>query len=315
MRPHPDDLLRGIEASEARERRGRLKIFLGYAARVGKSERMFEEGLRRRARGQDVIVVPLRDGSVDVDAILRRGPEVCLIDELARPNRWREVERLLAVGINVITAVNLQHVFEQQDAVARITGKRAADSVPEAFIRAADEIVVVDAPAGLSSSHAELRELALLLAAEVVEDHLQVCMAERGIRQSWGTQERILVCITPRSSARPMLESAARSAERFHGRMYALNVVQRELNREGSEAVAGHMDLARRLGAEVHTVKASDPIGAIIEFAREQRITQLFVGHTRQPVWQFWKRSPVERLIADTEGADLRLFPPQAAAS
>ncbi len=337
MRPHPDELLRRLEASEAEGRKGRLKIFLGYAPRVGKSEQMFDEGRRRCSRGQDVVVgaiqargseeledaircfevIPLREGAVDVDSILRRSPQVCLIDELARRNppnahrahRWQDVEDLLAAGINVVTAVNLQHVFEQQEAVLRITGQQAQDSVPESFLRAANEIVVIDAPAGASAAQKELREMALLVAAQVVEDHLQRYMNDHGIRQSWGTQERILVCITPRSDARTMLESGAESAARFHGQMLALYVPQTELNREDAEAIERHLNLARGLGAEVHTVSGSDPIGAILEFAHEHRATQIFLVHPQRSAWEFWKQSPVERLIRDAHGIDVRLFP------
>jgi two-component system, OmpR family, sensor histidine kinase KdpD len=337
VRPHPDELLRRIEAGEAAAARGRLKVFLGYASRVGKSERMFDEGRRRKSRGQDVVigavqakgseelsefirefeVIPLREGAVDVERILARHPEVCLIDELARrnaprsprPYRWQDVQQLLNAGINVVTAINLQHIFEQQDAVARLTGKRADDSIPQSFLESANEIVIVDAPAGRSPVDDDLREMALLLAAQVVEDHLQRYLDDHGIHQSWGTQERILVCITPRSNAKAMLESAARNTARFHGHMFALWVKQKDLTREQLEAVEEHLALAHRLGAEVHSVDAPDPIRAILEFAQEHRVTQIFLGHTQQPVWKFWKTSSVDRIIREAEGMDIRLFP------
>jgi two-component system sensor histidine kinase KdpD len=152
-RPDPEELLRQITAQEAHEARGRLKIFLGYAPRVGKSLRMFDEGRRRKKRGQDVvigavqsrglsdiaelirefeIIPPLRIGdadTIDVEAILRRAPHVCLVDELARdnppgsryPHRWQEVEEIRAHSVNVVGAINLQHIHELQDAVERIT--------------------------------------------------------------------------------------------------------------------------------------------------------------------------------------------------
>ena len=144
-------------------------------------------------------------------------------------HRWQDVEEIRAHGVNVVGAINLQHICEQQDAVERITGRRSANSVPQSFIESADEIVIVDVPAEELTQHerrptiltpaqlSELRELALLLAAQVVEQQLQRYMESHGILQSWGTQERILVCITPRSSARDMLESGARAASRFHG--------------------------------------------------------------------------------------------------
>ena len=354
-RPDPEELLRQITAQEAHEARGRLKIFLGYAPRVGKSLRMFDEGRRRRKRGQDVvigaiqskgmnaianliqefeIIPPLRCGdaeTIDVEAVLRRAPQVCLVDELAKENppgsrfehRWQEVEELRNHGVNVVSAVNLQHIAEQQEAVERITGRRSTSSVPQSFMQSADEIVIVDVPAeelthgGTTSltpeQLSELRELALLLAAQVVEQQLQRYMDAHSIRQSWGTQERILVCITPRSSAREMLESGARAAQRFHGQLLAVYVKQGELIRAAEEAVRENLDFARKLGAEVHIIEnqdgKTDPIAEIIRFAREQRITQVFIGHTQQSAWKFWSTNPVDKLIREAEGMDVRIFP------
>ena len=362
-RPDPEELLRQITAQEAHDARGRLKIFLGYAPRVGKSLRMFDEGRRRRKRGQDVvigaiqvkgsddiaslirefeIIPPLRvadpgdptgiawKDTIDVDKVLRRRPQVCLVDELARDNppgspcahRWQEVEAIRAQGINVVCAINLQHICEQQDAVQRITGRRWENCVPQSFIQTADEIVIVDVPAEQLQHHAgagafnpeqlsELRELALLLAAQVVEQQLQLYMDSHGITQSWGTQERILVCITPRSNAHAMLESGARAGQRFHGQLLALYVKQNELSREAEETLNENLDYARKLGAEVHVIEssASDPVSAIVHFAREQRITQVFIGHTQQPGWKFWSRNPVDKLIREAEGMDVRIFP------
>lgn len=352
-RGNPEDLLRQIQEQEERAARGRLKVFLGYAPHAGKSRRMFEEGRRRILRGQDVVVGAIQTkGSdnlmeiisefevippllvngvetVDVGAILARRPQVCLIDELAkenppgsrRPHRWQDVEEICRAGIHVVVAVNLQHVREQQDAVQRVTGRRAFHSVPSSFLLSADEVVIVDVPpeqlaeqgAGVGNLKpaqlSELRELALLLAAQVVEEQLQRYLQAHGILQSWGTQERILVCITPRSSARVMLDSGARATERFHGQMYAISVKQEELARQAEETLHDNLEYARKLGAEVHVLQGADAIDTILQFAREQRITQVFIGHTRQQRWKFWAPNPVERLIAAAEGMDLRLFP------
>ena len=355
-RPDPEELLRQIQAQEAHENRGRLKIFLGYAPRVGKSLRMFDEGRRRKKRGQDVVVgtiqlkgaddvaglirefevIPaLRVGDVEtlnVEAVLRRAPQVCLVDEMAKdnppgsphPHRWQDVEEIRAHGVNVVGAINLQHICEQQDAVERITGRRSVNSVPQSFIESADEVVIVDVPAEELTQHggpgnlnpaqlSELRELALLLAAQVVEHQLQRYMESHGIVQSWGTQERILVCITPRSSARDMLASGARATSRFHAQLLAIYVKQRDLTREAEETVEENLEFARKLGAEVHVIEGEDPIDTIIKFAREQRITQVFIGHTQQSAWKIWARSPVDRLIKEAEGMDVRIFPQASA--
>jgi two-component system sensor histidine kinase KdpD len=355
-RPDPDELLRKIEAEEAHARRGRLKIFLGYAPRVGKSFRMFDEGRRRTERGQDVVVgavqmkgaeaiapllshfetLPLKDsGAMDVDAILTRAPQVCLVDELASDNpsgsphqhRWQDVEQLLDRGINVVSAINLQYIAEMQPEIEKLTGRRAPRSVPQNFIRSADEIVVVDVPpedlhsattrseGNLSARQlSSLRELALLLAAEVVETQLQRYMDAHGIRQSWGTQERILVCMTPRSEARPMLQSGRYAADRFHGHLMTVYVKMNELTRGAQEMLDQNLELARKLGAEVHVLEGTDPMGEIIKFAREQRVTQIYIGHTQRSPWRFWAANPVDRLIEAAEGIDVRIFPHKRAA-
>jgi two-component system sensor histidine kinase KdpD len=356
-RPNPEELLRQVQADERRETRGRLKVFLGYASRVGKSFRMFDEGRRRKARGQDVVVAAMqgevtpdisemlsqfervppvvekhagRDYYViDLAALFRRHPSVCLIDGLAydnppgsrNPERWQDVSELLDRGISVITAVNLQHIREKQDEVQRITGKRAANSIPEEFLLEADEIEVVDAPPealiGRSSDGsmpdprqlAELREMALLLAADVVDRQLQCYLDSHGVAARWGAQERILVCLTPRSNADQMLRSGHRNALRFHGALLVAYVEQADLPPEDRVRLDHHLALARDLGAEVHCLRGEDFVSTILEFAREQRVTQLFLGHTgRSPQMRF-VRGPIDRLIDAADDFDVRLFP------
>jgi two-component system sensor histidine kinase KdpD len=357
-RPDPEELLRRVQAGERRERRGRLKVFLGYASRVGKSLRMFDEGRRRKMRGQDVVVGAVQSAiEPDIEAILsnleiippiverhagrtyevmdmatlfRRHPTVILIDGLAydnppgsrNPHRWQDVDELLDRGVAVITAVNLQHIAEKQDEVERITGKRAANSVPEAFLAGADEIEVVDAPpdtligrpgdSSISDARrlAELRELALLLAADVVEQQLQEYLESHGVAARWGAQERILVCLTPRSSARAMLESGHRNALRFHGALLAAYVEQPTLSDEDRTSLREHLELARKLGAEVHCLHGSDFVDTLLDFACEQRITQLFLGHTgANSRSRWWAPSGIDRLIEAAESFDVRLFP------
>jgi two-component system sensor histidine kinase KdpD len=149
----------------------------------------------------------------------------------------------------------------------------------------------------------------LLLAADVVERQLQRYMDLHGIQQSWGTQERILVCITPRSNARRMIEVGSRNASSFHGRLFALYVKQPGLTREAEEALQANLDLARKLGAEIHILESSDPIETILEFARSHRITQIFAGHTQRSRWALWGSNPLDRLIQAAEGMDVRIFP------
>jgi two-component system sensor histidine kinase KdpD len=356
-RPNPEELLRRVQAGERRERRGRLKVFLGYASRVGKSFRMFDEGRRRKRRGQDVVVGAVQGAVtpdigqilaelelvppilekhagktyevIDLAGLFRRHPAVCLIDGLAydnppgsrNPERWQDVEELLDRGIAVITAVNVHHIREKQDEVERITGKRSAYSVPEAFLQEADEIEVVDAPPDTlvgrgaegsqpaARSLAELRELALLLAADVVDRQLLDYLDEHGVAARWGTQERILVCLTPRSSAAEMLRSGYRNALRFHGALLVVYVEQPNLRPEDRARLDSHLALARQLGAEVHCLQGADFVASILALAREQRVTQLFLGHSRREQRMGFARGPVDRIIDAAEDFDIRLFP------
>jgi two-component system sensor histidine kinase KdpD len=316
---------------------------------------MFDEGCRRKSRGQDVVAAALqrKDGAViepylrslpviplralnggltmDLDAIIKRHPTVCLVDELAYDNppgalhehRWQDVEYLLDHGISVITAVNLQHIAEQQDRVSAITSKRAANSVPEKFIRDADEVELVDVPVedlrdmvsdegqrSLDSVQlSELREVALLLVADVIEAQLLRYLDRHGIQYSWGAQERILLCLRAHNNAKAIVESGKRNAARSHGQLFALHVQDREPNREEKEQIEEHLDFARRSGAEVHVVKSADVVGAIIDFARANRITQIFIGHPRKKKWLPWGEQHIDRLIRETEGMDVRIYP------
>ncbi len=357
----PEQLLKQAEAEELRNRHGRLKIFLGYAPGVGKSFRMLDEGRRRKARGQDVVVaavqpevppeaiellrsfevVPPRHDlaapCLDVAAILLRRPGVCLIDGLAyrnppgssNPERWQDLDVLLNAGISVITTVNLQYILEKQSQVEAIRGKQVRDSVPEAFLRRADDIEIVDAPAeycvtrgrdGGQLSEAELvrqqqqlselREIALVLVADVVDHQLESSLREQGIEQNYGTHERILVCVTPRSNAALMISRGKRQSDRFHGDLFVAYVEQDNLSAQDRETLDRNLLAAREAKAHVEILSGEDPVTAIIAFAEKQGITQIFVGHSQQKGW-FRKLlpNPVERLILESEGIDIRIFP------
>jgi len=339
LRPDPDALLREAQAAE----RGQLKVFLGYASGVGKSFRMFDEGRRRRERGEDVVVaavqsvvdddvraiveqlesIPPRivDGvrMVDVAAVLARRPAVCVMDGLAadtphgeaHPTRYQDVNALIAAGISVLTAVNLEDIDSQQDFIERLTGRRKGKTVPQEFLNRADEVVVVDVPPEREDPVlSELRQRALLLAADVAERQLDEYLRLNRIQSSWGTQERILVCMTPRANAASMLASGRRNADRFHGELFAVYVTQKNLTPEDRSAQVRNVMLARAQKAHVVILDGRDPIRAILDYARAQGITQLFVGHNLHRTWSTrLAGSLLDRLIRDAEGMDVRVFP------
>jgi two-component system, OmpR family, sensor histidine kinase KdpD len=347
-----DLILRRVEEEERRESRGELKVFLGYASGVGKSYRMLDEARRRKQRGEDVVVgaaqpvaspeveellcgfelIPPRT-LIDIPAVLKRKPETCLIDALAHdnypgalnPHRWQDVEELLRAGINVITTVNIQYIKERQSQIQAITGKIVSQSVPEGFIKQADEIEIVDAPPEyavtrstskradvetLTRELSELREIAFLLAAEVVDYQLEQYMQRHGIEEHYGTHERVLVGVTPRSNAAVMLRRARRQADRFHGELHAVYVEQDELTADDRRRIDQNLSLARELGARVEVVRNDDPVQGILHYAKERGITQIFVGHSQRRRWlERLRPNPVERLILEAEGIDLRIFP------
>ncbi len=355
-RPDPELLLRQVMAQERKAVRERLKIFLGYASGVGKSFRMLDEARRRHERGQDVIVgaiqpkhppevgellrslavIPCRriEGRdvLDVEAILRRKPGVCIVDGLAYDNppgsrhatRWQDVEELVTNDITVITSLNLQHIEEEGERVEKITGKHVTETVPKRFLSLADEIVVVDVPSemllartgqgpagpGQARQLAELRELTLLLTAEVVDRQLEDYLEAQGADQTWGAHERVLVCLTPRANAARMLASGKQNADRFRGDLLVAYVEQHGLGTPERDRMERSLDAARALGAAVHVLEGDDPIETILRFALSHRVTQIFVGHTLRDSW--WRRltgGPLDQLIRGAEGIDVRIFP------
>lgn len=339
---------------------GRLKIFLGYASGVGKSFRMLDEARRRMERGEDVIVAAHQAGaqseirtlldqmeiipilrtslgeSLHVDAILRRHPQVCVVDPLGHNNpdgfrnrkRWQDVEQLLQNGISVLTAVNLLHIEEFRERVEAITGKHTRETVPRVFLTRADEIVVVDAPIDVAMEHkgnslesrgsdqdgvrklSDLREMALVLAAEVAESQLGCYLEAHGIKPVGSAHERILVCVTPRSDGAAMIASGKRNKERFHGELFVVYVRQPWLSSAEKSRIQGFLVLAKQAGAEVHTLEGDDSVATLLEFAREKQITQIFVGHSKRGNWlsRVW-RGPLDRLLSGAEQMDVRIFP------
>ena len=345
-RRNPEQLLEQAEAEERSRKRGQLKIFLGYASGVGKSRRMFDEGRRRKMRGEDVVVAATQQGhsaevetllsgfevmqGLDLDAVLARHPQVCLIDGLAYRNpagsknsqRWQDVEALLSAGISVITSINLQYVKERQAQVEAIRGKRARDSTPEEFIRGADEIELVDAPPEYCLTRSgdnidegklsALREIALLLAADVVDRQLEQYLRRHGIEQMYGTHERILVCVTPRSNASLMIRRGKRQTQRFHGELFVVYVHQDKISAADQRTLDENLRLAREAGALVEVLHGEDAIATILQYALAHGITQLFVGHSGQSGWLGrWRLSAVERLILEADSMDVRIFPQQ----
>ncbi|WP_084361321.1 sensor histidine kinase [Herbiconiux solani] len=326
-------------------RRGRLRVLLGAAPGVGKTYAMLEEGRRLRAAGRDVVVgivethgragtasmavgfetvprrlvehrgVALED--LDLDALLARAPEVALIDELAHSNapglphrkRWEDVASLLDAGIDVISTVNIQHIDSLNDVVQQITGVPQQETIPDAVLRSADQIEVVDlAPQALRDRLAEgvvypaarvdaalsnyfrlgnltaLRELALLWLADEVDSSLQAYRAEHGIGEKWEARERVVVALTGGREGETLLRRGARIASRSAGgRLLAVHVMAQDGLRQGEPgALETQRALVESLGGSFHQVVGDDIPTALVEFARASDATQLVIGVSRR---------------------------------
>jgi two-component system sensor histidine kinase KdpD len=326
-------------------KQGRLRVLLGAAPGVGKTYTMLEEGRRLRAAGKDVViaivethgragtasmsagfeVVPrLRVGhrgveldEMDLDAVLARAPEYALVDELAHTNapglahekRWRDVETLLDAGINVISTVNIQHIESLNDVVQQITGVPQRETVPDAVLRSADQIEVVDlAPQALRDRLAEgqvypaarvdaalsnyfrlgnltaLRELALLWLADEVDSSLRRYRADHGIGDKWEARERVVVALTGGPEGETLLRRGARIAARSSGgQLLAVHVTAQDGLREPNPgALAAQRALVESLGGSFHQVVGDDIPSALVEFARASNATQLVIGVSRR---------------------------------
>ncbi|WP_328832745.1 DUF4118 domain-containing protein [Streptomyces sp. NBC_00252] len=328
-------------------RRGRLKVYLGAAPGVGKTYRMLDEARRRAARGADVVVgfaechgrplteamldglevVPrspcaYRGGyfeEMDLPAVLARRPEVAVVDEFAHSNvpgggrnakRWQDIDVLLAAGIDVVTAVNVQHLASLKDVVEKITGVPQHETVPDDVVRRARQIELIDMPPeGLRRRMAHgniyapekidaalanyfrpgnltaLRQLALLWVADRVDEALHTYRAEHAIGGVWETRERVVVALTGGPEGDTLIRRAARIADRSAGGdLLAVHVARSD----GLAAGVSHASLARQrrlvedLGGSYHSVVGDGVATALVDFARTENATQLVLGTSRR---------------------------------
>lgn len=352
--------------------RGTLRIYLGAAPGVGKTYAMLNEGRRRRERGEDVIVgviethgrrptaeqvgdlevVPPRPISYrgksfdefDVDAVLARKPDLALLDELAHTNvpgsrnekRWQDVEELLDAGINVISTVNIQHFDSLNDVVEQITGMRQHETIPDAVVRRAEQLQLVDlAPESIRARLARgdiypaeridvalanyfrtgnltaLRELALLWVADQVDDGLLEYRERHGIESSWETRERVLVALTGAPGGEQVIRRAARMAQRAKGELVAVHVRPQDgLAAPLAKSLGEHRRLVEELGGEYREVVGADVGQTLLETARSLNATQIVLGATRRSrLGQLLRGSVINRVIADSgSGIDVHVI-------
>ena len=352
-------------------RRGTLRIYLGAAPGVGKTVAMLGEGHRRAERGQDVVVgfvethgraytaktvegleaVPRRTllhrgaefTEMDTDAILARRPQIALVDELAHSNvpgsarrrRYEDIDVLLAAGIDVISTVNIQHLESLNDAVEAITGVRQRETVPDAVVRGADQIELVDmspeslrrrmahgniykadkVDAALASyfrpgNLAALRELALLWLADRVDERLERYRADQGIDATWPARERVVVALTGGPEGETVLRRGARIASRGAGGELIAVYVSRSDGLTGADggAIAAQRTLTQELGGAFHAVSGDDVAEAILGFARRVNASQIVLGASTRSNWsRLWSRGVGAAVVAGSGDIDVHL--------
>ncbi|MBZ5675326.1 MAG: universal stress protein [Acidobacteriia bacterium] len=314
---------------EARRRRER-----GQDVVVGAIQPQVPEEVEPLLRKLEVVPLKIVGGgtAIDVDALIQRHPATCVIDGLAydnppgmrNPTRWQDVKDLLEAGINVIASINVQYVCELREQVEAITGKHVDQTVPLSFIQSADEVEIVDAapeaPMERSADEqvevrkreerlSKLRELALVVTADIVDHQLNDYLERHAIKQHFGAHERILVCITPRANLQEMMEIAQITARRFHGELIVAYVKQANISPEDQSALDARLAIANAAGAHVEILEGADPADVILAFARSRGITQLFVGHSQRTGLARLKGSPLDKLIWEGHGIDVCVFP------
>jgi two-component system sensor histidine kinase KdpD len=351
-------------------------VYIGAAPGVGKTYVMLEDAHTLRRQGLDVVIgfvetygraeteaqikdleivprrrVPYRGielEEMDLDGILRRRPQVCLVDELAHsnvagcrnPKRFQDVLDLVDAGIDVMTAVNIQHVETLNDAVARVTGVRVRETVPDTFFHRADEVINVDAtveelitrlrqgkiykPEKIEQALknffrvgnlSTLRELALRAVADEVGEKAASYRAREGLEPAL-IPERVMVCMSSNTAAPRVIRTGARIAGRLGSRWYAVYVeTPRErpgrINPRDEAALARNVELAQSLGATVVRVKADRPSDGLIAFAQREGITHVIFGQTARSRWEILLRgSTIDRFLGEVRDAAVQVIPP-----
>ena len=370
-RPNGEQLLAQLQAGT----QARLRIYIGAAPGVGKTYSMLEDAHALRREGVDVVVgfvetygradteakigdleivprkrveyrgVTLED--MDAAAIIKRRPQLCVVDELAHTNvpgsthekRYLDVLDLLGAGIGVLTAVNIQHLETLNDAVGRVTGIRVRETVPDTFLDRADEVVNVDVTVQELQSRlrqgkvykpekveqalgnffketnlSTLRELALRAVADEVGEKAASRRQREGLEPAL-IPERVMVCMSSSADAPRVLRTGARIARRLGARWYAVYV---ETPREAPgritpadrEALQRSITLAESLGATVVRVKADRPADGLIEFAKREGITHVIFGQTARSRWEILlKGSTLNRFLEEVRDATIQVVP------
>jgi len=370
-RPSAEALLAKLEQSQ----HARLRIYIGAAPGVGKTYQMLEDAHLLGQQGYDIVIgfvetygragteaqiknlevisrkqIQYRNvvmEEMDVDGIITREPEICLVDELAHTNvpgsknkkRYEDVLDLLAAGISVFTAVNIQHLETLNDAIARSSGIRVRETVPDSFLKRADEVVNVDVTVDelrtrlkqgkiykpekieqaltnffRKGNLSTLRELALRAVAEEVGSKAAQYRSREGLEPA-PIPEKVMVCISSGSTAKRLLRAGARIAGRLAAVWYAVYVEtpQEEPSRiapKNAKQLQENLALAEELGATVVKLKARRAADGLIEFARREGISHVIFGQSARSRWDILLHGSVlNRFLDEVKDAAVQIIP------
>jgi two-component system sensor histidine kinase KdpD len=370
-RPSADQLLARLQS----ESRARLRVYIGAAPGVGKTYRMLKDAAALKAGGADIVVglvetygradteAQLADLEViarrkfpykgveleemDLDAILVRKPQICVVDELAHSNvpgsrhekRYQDVIELLDAGITIMTAVNIQHLETLNDLVSRVTGVRVRETVPDTFLDRADEVVNVDVTVdelrtrlrqgkiyrpekieqALTNFFREgnlstLRELALRAVADEVGEKAASYRQREGLEPGL-IPERVMVCMSSSVSAPRVIRTGARIAGRLGARWYAVYVetpteLPERIKTADRDQLHRNIALAESLGATVVRVRADRPADGLVAFAQREGITHVIFGQSsRTRLEILMKGSTLNRFLEEVKDAAVQVVP------
>ena len=371
-RPNPQKLLHRAQAEEIKERRGKLKIYLGAAPGVGKTHAMLHDALEERAKGLDVIIGVVEShgrkeiesmlknfeilprqiidyhgrqlSEFDLDAARKRHPGLILIDEMAHTNapgirhakRWQDIKEVLDRGIDVYTTLNVQHIESLSDNVAQIVHVPIKETVPDSMIEMADTIELVDIPpdellkrlqegkvyipeqATLAVEHffkkgnlIALRELALHTTAQRVGTEVLLYRQDEGIKHIWPIKDKILVCVGPRSESLKLIRAAKRMANSLSAEWMAVYVDTPKLraSEKNRNSAIQNLRLAEELGAETRVLSGFDIVKEVMNFAREQNVTQIMIWKKIHTRWRDWfRRNLADELVRQSEEIDVYIM-------
>ena len=372
FRPSPEALLQIVQQNE----RAKLRIYIGAAAGVGKTYQMLEDAHQLKEQGIDIVVAVVETHGrveteekvagleiipektieyrgnafeeMDLDAVIARRPAVAIVDELAHTNiegaknqkRYQDVVELLANGISVITAINIQHIESLNDAIRSTTGVQVRETVPDCFFKRADEVIDVDV--SIDTLRTRLRQ-GKIYSVEKIEQSLNnffrkgnlSALRELSLRQVAQFQsvqdheyrereglvqpvipEKIMVCVTSRGNAKKLLRTGSRIAGRLAtDDWYAVYVetpaeaIDR-IQPAAYSALKENIQLAETLGAKVVTLQAANVADALLKFAQENAITHVIFGQSARSRWQIiWKGSVINRFLREVKDAAVHVIP------